>query len=182
MKSSQIISGCFVQKAKGKGPSYPLRPYQLAKTCPHVGNDRRLLTTSSTGEQDPPPIHTPRPALTKHRQGAQQNYHHSKQVTPPAQKCRNCRGSWPHVGGQNKCPAFNTTYRNCSKLHHFASVCKSAPAKPSRFSNKRKTIRNIQESSELDHDAESTDEDPEYIFHTNPASEKLPRLMVMSND
>ncbi|GFO29555.1 hypothetical protein PoB_005606000 [Plakobranchus ocellatus] len=102
---------------------------------------------------------TLRPALTKHRQGAQQNYHHSKQVTPPAQKCRNCGGSRPHVGGQNKCPAFNKTFCNCSKLHHFASVCKSAPAKPSRFSSKRKTIRNIQESSELDHDAESTDED-----------------------
>ncbi|GFO10039.1 RNA-directed DNA polymerase-like protein [Plakobranchus ocellatus] len=75
---------------------------------------------------------TPRSALTKHRQGAQKNYHHT-------------------------------------------------PAKPSRFSNKGKTIRNIQESSELNHDAESTDEDPEYIFHIIPVSEKLPRLMVMIN-
>ena len=45
---------------------------------------------------------------------------------PPRQdrKCFNCGGSFPH--SRNKpCPAKGKTCGNCSKMNHFASVCKS---------------------------------------------------------
>ena len=60
----------------------------------------------------------------------------------------NCGGNWPHIGGQNRCPARNKTCRSCNKLHHFASVCLSTPLSTTtpgeqrRFNN-RSRVHNI---------------------------------------
>ena len=42
-------------------------------------------------------------------------------------KCRNCGQSWPHNGGKSACPAMGRECRNCTKLNHFASCCRSKP-------------------------------------------------------
>ena len=45
------------------------------------------------------------------------------------QLCRFCGRHFPHHGGTESCPAFNTLCQQCSKIGHFETVCKSA-AKP----------------------------------------------------
>lgn len=45
----------------------------------------------------------------------------------PRRNCSNC-GSKSHASGAPQCPARGQTCRNCSKLNHFAKVCRSAPA------------------------------------------------------
>lgn len=39
--------------------------------------------------------------------------------------CRNCGRSWPHIGGASSCPAFGKECRKCTKVGHFANVCRS---------------------------------------------------------
>ena len=43
--------------------------------------------------------------------------------------CPGC-GSRLHQGGRARCPAFGLPCNNCSKLGHFAKVCRSGPSLP----------------------------------------------------
>ena len=112
----------------------------------------------------------------------------SKQRTISSQQCRNFGGNWPHPGGQSKCPAFNKTCHKCSKLHHFASVCKSSfsssETKPIKFNNKsqryahshqKKNVRSIQEFEQ------NPDEEDDYIFYVNHEASKLAHVNVRIN-
>ena len=42
-----------------------------------------------------------------------------------AQKCRNCGGSYPHIGGQSACPAAGKKCFECGKTGHFGKHCMS---------------------------------------------------------
>lgn len=52
----------------------------------------------------------------------------SNKVGQPAATCRNCGQSWPHDGGKTACPAFGKECRNCKKMNHYSSCCRSDPA------------------------------------------------------
>ena len=65
--------------------------------------------------------------------------------------CRNCGGKWPHQGGMNKCPAKGHTCFKCSKVNHFASVCRSSR----RQTSSKKQVNRVDECE---------DADEEYVF------------------
>ncbi|GFN85401.1 follistatin-related protein 1 [Plakobranchus ocellatus] len=77
--------GCLSKKLREKGLTTPLDLTNLLKHARTLEMTEEYCKQLPQHPQQVNKIHhrsTPRPALTKHRQGAQQNYHHSKQVTP----------------------------------------------------------------------------------------------------
>ena len=38
-------------------------------------------------------------------------------------ECYFCRGTFPHVGGKKKCPAWGKKCTACRKMNHFAKCC-----------------------------------------------------------
>ena len=54
----------------------------------------------------------------------------SKKVT----KCFKCGFAWPHVGGMDECPAKGKICKDCGKMNHFESVCKSNKKKQKEVS------------------------------------------------
>ena len=80
------------------------------------------------------------------------------------QKCYNCGNSWPHKGGQRKCPAFGKMCGKCIKLHHYTHVCKSGVVRVLKEGN---------DNGDDDHDGD------EYVFVVScNANEKLPSFKV----
>lgn len=71
-------------------------------------------------------------------------------------KCRNCRGDYPHPGGKTSCPAYQDTSRGCAKLKHFEAVCRSK-GKGSNRNKRRPTVNKVSED-------ESSDEGEVYTF------------------
>ena len=107
---------------------------------------------------------------------------------PCSQKCRNCGGSWPHEGGQRNCPTFQKQCRNCGKLSHFASRCRSSPqsnptASQHKQSKQQPRTYNISEldmnkislNSSSDEESES---DAVFVYATNVNTDKLPHFDV----
>ena len=42
-------------------------------------------------------------------------------------ECGLCGGNYPHDGGREKCPAFNSTCHNCGIIGHYAKKCRKDP-------------------------------------------------------
>ena len=61
---------------------------------------------------------------------------------PSNSKCGHCGGPYPHDGGKTSCPAYHRECRNCGKLGHFQSVCRSVSK--SKYSDRgRKSLRSL---------------------------------------
>lgn len=55
------------------------------------------------------------------------------------QKCRGCGGK--SCPDRKKCPAFNTRCSNCTKFHHFRSVCTKPKAQTNHYHRKTPSSR-----------------------------------------
>jgi len=123
---------------------------------------------------------------------------------PSNQKCRNCAtGTFPHVGGREKCPAFGKQCYKCGRDNHFASACRS-PHETStptprtsqyREGYKRKAVNaTVQSEDKTDAQYYETTSDDEYPFSItdicpDPISgqlvnhiSKLPKFRVSVHD
>ncbi|XP_044174258.1 uncharacterized protein LOC122957876 [Acropora millepora] len=56
--------------------------------------------------------------------GSRSGSHRESRKFDEATKCRNCGGTYPH---KDLCPARNKKCTSCSKLNHFAKVCRTVP-------------------------------------------------------
>ena len=65
-------------------------------------------------------------------------------------KCRNCGQSWPHKGGKSACPAMGRECRNCTKLYHFASCCRSKPTTIRRKPQQKRGVHVVDADSSSD--------------------------------
>jgi hypothetical protein len=93
------------------------------------------------------------------------------------QKCRNCGGSYPHIGGKSSCPAAGKKCFECGKMGHFGKHCLSKQrqqTRPSRHDqqqrNNRKEICGLSEHQQ-------SDTDEEFIY-TIMASTKTPQTTI----
>ncbi|KAK3753137.1 hypothetical protein RRG08_024415 [Elysia crispata] len=183
---SQIISGRLSKKLREKGLTTLIDLTNLLKFA------RTLEMTEEYGKQLAVNHQQINKIFDKSKSRSRPATRHapstSKQRTISSQQCRNCGGNWPHSGAQSKCPAFNKTCHKCSKLHHFASVCKSSfsssETKPIKFNNKsqryahshqKKNVRSIQEFEQ------NPDEEDDYIFYVNHDASKLRHVNVRIN-
>ncbi len=54
------------------------------------------------------------------------NTRYNVPAKPSTHKCRNCGGSYPHIGGKSSCPAANgKKCFECGKIGHFGKYCLS---------------------------------------------------------
>jgi len=99
--------------------------------------------------QPPPP-----PSSSSSRQP----YNGNTRPSSSGQTCRNCGGPYPHAGGRESCPAFGKSCSFCSKLNHFAKVCRGRQAAhrppstrvPPKQQVNRRCVRQIQQDQEHD--------------------------------
>ena len=63
-----------------------------------------------------------KPRQTPAKNGAAQQPHRQQARKDPSQSCKCQRCGYTHE--KKKCPAFGKKCRNCSKLNHFAKMCK----------------------------------------------------------
>ena len=85
---------------------------------------------------------------------------------PRNRECFNCGGQWPHEGGQTNCPARNKQCNACSKLNHFASVCRSKQA--NHLQDMPQDEANHQ--SHPNSDTDTSDEECTYTLSANACS------------
>lgn len=56
--------------------------------------------------------------------------------TKGMQKCRNCGGPYPHIGGKLSCPAAGKKCFQCGKIGHFGKYCLSKLRQPTQSSRR----------------------------------------------
>ena len=132
---SQLISGCKHTKVRQKGLSDSTvtlakllefaRTLELTEAQSRAieGNSATTNNVTRSSRNNIRTRHTSRPAPRDHERF--QESHSAKQQVGK-QQCRNCGGSWPHHGGQKRCPAFGKSCSKCNKVNHFAKVCLSS--------------------------------------------------------
>ena len=115
---------------------------------------------------------------------------YNAQVKQSTQKCRNCGGSYPHIGGKSSCPAAGKKCFECGKIGHFGKYCMSKqrqPTGPSRQHNHQQQERHrYQNEEQKRHDRrevrglseqQPSDTDEEFIYTIIP-SKKTPETTV----
>ena len=99
--------------------------------------------------------------------------------------CRNCGAEWPHNTGI--CPAKGKECRKCSKLNHFARVCRSAPAVARGQRQDRGRWQGRHENNPIrplnvsDNDNESSDSD-NYCYSVNNTKAQNPYTKLKINN
>ena len=63
-------------------------------------------------------------AVSSYKRSKQQSSLGEKQ-DKKKNKCFNCGYDWPHLGGNESCPAKGKTCNKCKKKNHFEAVCKN---------------------------------------------------------
>ena len=109
------------------------------------------------------------------------------QVKPSTQKCRNCGGSYPHIGGKSSCPAAGKKCFECGKIGHFGKYCMSKQRQPTgssrQHSHQQQDRHRYQNGEQKRHDRrdnqeqQPSDTDEEFIYTIMP-SKKTPETTV----
>ena len=113
---------------------------------------------------------------------------YNAQVKQSTQKCRNCGGFYPHIGGKSSCPAARKKCFQCGNiLVHFGKYCMSKQRQPTgpshqhnhqqqerhRYQNKEQKRHNRREVRGLS-EQQPSDTDEEFICTIIP-SKKTPK-------
>ena len=123
-----------------------------------TGRSRRDKANSKKSSKP----HRPRQRDTSKSRKRSQSRH--RQSTRPSRTCYFCGGAYPHA---RVCPAKGKKCRNCGKIGHFDSVCRSA------------TISTIEQDDDSDVDYIFANQpDSAYVIH----SEKLPTCEMTIGD
>ena len=109
------------------------------------------------------------------------NTRYNVPAKPSTHKCRNCGGSYPHIGGKLSCPANGKKSFECGKIGHFGKYCLSKQRRQTRQPqpnehqhpqqrNTRKEVRGLSEHQQ-------SDTDEEFIYTITPST-KTPEITV----
>ena len=149
---SQIVQLCSSTKLRRKALSDPSISLQAlldyGKTLELTETQVKDLKNSKEGVNKVGKKHET--YLQKSKNGPQHRGRHCPRNGPSgtslgATKCRNCGGTYPHNGGVTGCPAYQKDCRNCGKLGHFKSVCRSKPKARARQQESGKTVMTLDE-------------------------------------
>lgn len=185
---SQIISGCSSHKLRIEGFRHPAwtlveliesgKSYELAdqnarsienttvnalkahnsQSAPHYGQD-----SSSSREQR---------STCMFCNGA---FPHRGPCPARDRQCRSC-GATGHFSNTQKCAAKGQICQKCGKLNHIAALCQSESRNKSYKPtyNARNKVRNVDET-------ESTNNDPDYLWHVSDSFLKHPVFSIHVN-
>ena len=122
---------------------------------------------------------------------------HSTPTNKPTRECGHCGGPYPHDGGREKCPAYNSTCRSCGITGHWEKNCRSgkpqahSPANRSRGrgrgyrtrGNRGRRIHSIEVSDAGDNQFTSYHAEEEAFIFTlrSPNHNDQPMFLVKIN-
>ena len=82
----------------------------------------RGATSGSVNKMEKKPWRKQKPKSANYKS----NDSNDSRTKTSGQTCRNCGGSWPHKGGRESCPAKDRKCYKCSKLGHYAKLCRKS--------------------------------------------------------
>lgn len=181
---SQILQGCTSTRLRRRGLRDEMELENLLKTARSLEISDVQATEMEADEavnavyRNKHPQQGGRRSNTQSQQQplqenrGQTSWSHQHGGTTSSRPCAWCGG---HCRSRTSCPARDKQCRSCSKMGHFAKVCRSKPQGRSNASHDARMI-NTRADSPSQHSSDSERSESEYAYGVSSVTSKTPKV------